>query len=401
MTAARPAARHGDEPFGAFPVFRFPVLLVAAPAAFGGLERVVAALAIGLHRRGWPVHVLAFLDVGSEANDLVARLEEGGVPVHALEVPHRAYVFERRQLRSMVEKTGAQVVHAHGTRVDVVDSPAARRLGLSTVTTLHGFTGGSLRNRFYEWLQVRAVRRCDAVVAVSRPMAARLRRSGIPDCRLHVLRNAWWPRSEFLGRERAREELSIPRDGWRIGWVGRPGRVKGADVLLDALLLAQDPSLEVSIVGDSAERAGLERVARSARLDRRVHWHGIVRDADRCLPAFDVFVLSSRTEGTPIVLLEAIAAGVPVVATAVGGIPDVVGPEEALLVPADDPRALARAIQAVRDDPAAAAARATRARTRLERDFALEPWLDAYERIYRGVVAAETGSAASGEGASR
>jgi glycosyltransferase involved in cell wall biosynthesis len=401
MTAADPAARHGAPPSGAFPVSRFPVLLVAAPAAFGGVERVVAALAIGLHRRGWPVHVLVFLDVGSEANDLVARLETGGVPVHPLEVPHRAYGFERRQLRRMAERTGARVVHTHGTRVDVVDSPAASRLGLATVTTLHGFTGGGARNRLYEWLQVRAVRRCDAVVAVSRPMAARLRRSGVPDRRLHVIPNAWWPRSEFLGRERAREELGVPRDGWRIGWVGRPGRVKGSDVLLDALLLLQDPPLEASIIGESGERAGLEQRARVAGLDRRVRWHGTVPDADRCLPAFDVFVLSSRTEGTPIVLLEAIAAGVPVVATAVGGIPDVVGPEEALLVPPDDPRALARAIRAVRDDPAGAAARAARARARLAREFAVEPWLDAYERIYRGVVAAGTGSAASGEGVSR
>src|SRR5204863_8442958 len=109
------------------------------------------------------------------------------------------------------------------------------------------------------------------------------------------------------------------------------------------------------------------------------------REAARLFPAFDIFVFSSRTEGTPIGWFEAMAARVPVIATRVGGVPDVVTAEEAALVAPNDPVALAAALRAVYRDPAQARARACRAHARLERDFSLGPWLARYERIYRQV----------------
>ena len=113
---------------------------------------------------------------------------------------------------------------------------------------------------------------------------------------------------------------------------------------------------------------------------------GQIADAARLIPAFDVLVLSSRTEGTPIVLFEAMAARVPVVATAVGGVPDVVGEREALLVPPDRPDALARAIASVREDPGSARARAAAAATRLATEYAVGPWVERYAAVYRGVM---------------
>ncbi len=101
------------------------------------------------------------------------------------------------------------------------------------------------------------------------------------------------------------------------------------------------------------------------------------------MPAFDVFALSSRTEGVPIVLFEAIAAGVPVVATRVGGIPEVVGEAEAVLVPTEAPAALAAAIRQVLDHPSDAAARLRAARARVAAEFDPERWLDRYESLYR------------------
>ena len=120
-------------------------------------------------------------------------------------------------------------------------------------------------------------------------------------------------------------------------------------------------------------------------MGERVHWHGGVAGAGRLYAAFDIFVLSSRTEGTPMVLFEAMAAGVPVVATSVGGVPDVVSAAEAALVPPGDPQALADEIRAIYRDPVAAAARARAARARLERDFDFGQWLQRYEEIYRVV----------------
>jgi glycosyltransferase involved in cell wall biosynthesis len=125
-------------------------------------------------------------------------------------------------------------------------------------------------------------------------------------------------------------------------------------------------------------------------VEQCITWHGVVPDAGRLLRAFDVLVLSSRTEGTPMVVLEAMAAGVPIVATRVGGVPDVLSSADAMLVPPEDPAALAAAIRAVHDHPDAARSRADSARRRLDTEFALAPWLARYEAIYRQVQRSPT-----------
>jgi glycosyltransferase involved in cell wall biosynthesis len=114
--------------------------------------------------------------------------------------------------------------------------------------------------------------------------------------------------------------------------------------------------------------------------------HGIVQNAGHALPAFDAFVLSSRTEGTPMVVLEAMAAGVPIIATRVGGIPQMLSEDEALLVEPENPTALANAIRAVYDDPTGAQARVLRAQERLQRDFGVAPWLERYESLYTSLL---------------
>jgi glycosyltransferase involved in cell wall biosynthesis len=100
------------------------------------------------------------------------------------------------------------------------------------------------------------------------------------------------------------------------------------------------------------------------------------------LKAFDVFVLSSRTEGTPIALLEAMHAGVPIVATRVGGVPDVVSEEEAILVPAEQPATISQAVAEIHRDLSAAAKRCVRARERVARSFGVAAWVAAVDRVY-------------------
>jgi glycosyltransferase involved in cell wall biosynthesis len=120
----------------------------------------------------------------------------------------------------------------------------------------------------------------------------------------------------------------------------------------------------------------------------RLRWHGMIPEAGALIRAFDAVVLSSRTEGTPVVLLEAMGAGVPVVATAVGGVPDVVSDQDAFLVPPDEPASLARALHAIRTDSGAAGKRVLAAGARLASAYALDPWLDRYEAVYRRLATA-------------
>jgi glycosyltransferase involved in cell wall biosynthesis len=358
------------------------IVQLVAPAEFGGLERVVQMLGRGMHDRGHEVHVVVVGSSDKALEPFCAPLADAGVKTHPLVIPARAYARERSAVIDQCRRLSAEIVHTHGYRPDVLHSGPVRRLGVPVVTTVHGFTGGGLKNRLYEWLQGRALRHFDAVVAVSRPLADRLAGVGVPRARIQVIPNAWRPSAPPLARAAARAALGIPQDHFVIGWVGRLSREKGADVLLGAVPHLRDLPVSVSVLGTGAEQIGLQTRARALGVAGLIRWHGAVPDADRFFTAFDAFVLSSRTEGTPVVLLEAMAAGVPVVTTAVGGVPDVVSAEEAVLVRSDDSIGLADAIRALYVDPGAARRRAGAAAARLERAFGLAAWLARYETLY-------------------
>jgi glycosyltransferase involved in cell wall biosynthesis len=364
-----------------------PILHVHAPGFMGGAERVVQLLAGAQREAGHDVTVAVVLDVDDRADAFCGPLETAGVRVVRWQVPHRRYDVEHTQVTELCRKLGPTVVHAHGYRADVVAAHAARRAGIPVVSTAHGFTGGGLKNRLFQNIQCRSLRRADAVIAVSRPLARELARRGVPGDRIHVIPNGFRPDGARLEPAEARERLGVSPGVVHLGWVGRVTPEKGLDILLEALGHLDDLTLTVSVIGDGRSRPELERRAASSLASGRVRWHGSVPDAGSLFPAFDLFVLSSRTEGTPIVLFEAMAAGVPVVATAVGGVPDVVSGKEAVLVPSADPYALAEAIRAVLDSPDAAAARAREARTRLEEQFGVGAWVEAHMEVYRSARA--------------
>jgi len=359
------------------------ILHVVAPRDVGGLERVVQLLAQGQVRSGEEVHLAAVLEEGDANHPLIDALAAEGVTTHPIILPRRGYWRERAAMLELVRQLQPTVVHTHGYRPDVVDAGAARRLGIPTVTTVHGFTGGSWRNRFYERLQRRAYRAFAAVIVVSRPLGEELTRDGVPPHRVHLVQNAWPPNAPSLDRIAARRALGLSEGGFVVGWAGRLSDEKGPDVLIDALVHLTDLPVTVSMVGNGQQHGSLVARARQLGVERQVRWHGVVPDAGRYFAAFDVFVLSSHTEGTPIVLFEAMAAGVPIVATRVGGVPDVVSPAHAALVAPSDPVALAAEIRAVYRDPASGRARAQRAGERLLSDFAIAPWLERYAAIYR------------------
>ena len=358
------------------------ILHLAAPADVGGLERVVQGLAREQRRAGQDVHVAAVLTESAEDHPFFAPLVEAGVETHTVVAGPRGYRRERGAVAELCRRLRPTVVHTHGYRPDVLDAGVARRAGIPVVTTVHGFTGGDWKNRVYEWLQCRAFRRFDAVVAVSQPLKTRLVGAGVHPDRIHVVPNAWRP-GPVLDRAAARRALGLASGAFVVGWVGRLSREKGPDVVLEALRHVADLPLVAAVIGDGPERRSLVARAQRLGLDGRVRWHGVVPAAASLFAAFDLFVLSSRTEGSPMVAFEAMAAGVPVIATNVGGVPEMLSPEEAVLVPPDNPAALAAAIRAAYHAPAMARARAGRARQRLCRDFGTAPWGERYDGIYR------------------
>ncbi|MEX2375268.1 MAG: glycosyltransferase [Dehalococcoidia bacterium] len=365
------------------------VVHMLAPAAFGGLESVVLTLSGGQAAAGHRVLVLASFTsdpTGEVFWDALAQIP--GVHAVPLVLGGRQYLAERRQLRAVLRDFDADLLHTHGYRPDVLSAPVARGMGVPTVTTVHGFTGGGRKNRFYEWLQRRSYRRFGAVVAVSGKLEKELVASGVPRDVVHCIPNAWAPTQPPLSRAEARQHLGLPENGSVIGWVGRLSGEKAPDVALSAmeLVTVHDPRIHLSFVGTGPLKAELEVRASANGMGERVHWHGVVPGAGRYLQAFDALLISSWTEGTPIVLLEGMAAQVPIVTTAVGGIPNVVSDREAELVEAGDVEGMSRALLRTLRHSQDVQDRVAAARGRLEREFAVGPWVDRYSAIYESLL---------------
>jgi glycosyltransferase involved in cell wall biosynthesis len=369
------------------------VLHTFAPAPIGGAEQVVADLTEALALEGCAVHLVPVLDEGGEDHPFLS-LVSSSVQTHPLFLPPRSYLAERRALRSILNAVGPAIVHTHGYRSDLVGGLAARAVSRPVLSTVHGFTGGGIKNQFYERLQRWALRRADGVIAVSDPLAATLRQTGVEPERLHVIRNARsLPRGGFLSPDAARGRLWAlcevgdgaqpegPRGDFHIGWVGRMSPEKGPDVLVEALA-HMEGGWQATFVGSGPLAGDLRARCRDLELRDRIGWAGPVPEAARHFKGFDVLVLSSRSEGTPIVLLEAMAAGVPLVVTRVGGIPDVVTEREALIVDPEDPRGLADAIARVRDHPEAAKERVDRAKLKFETDASTKRWAREHIDLY-------------------
>ncbi len=362
---------------------RLTITHLCAPAHVGGLETVVQALGEGQRLREHDVRVIAVVEPDTDPSAFLDPLRNSGVDVECLKLGARNYLGELRRVRGLLRARAPDVLHTHGYRSDLLHGWSARQMGIATVTTLHGFSMRGGRSSLFERIQRRVVGRFDAVVAVSGPIGETLVDLGIPRERVHVVPNAWRPPGDPLPRPEARRELGAGGDEAVIGWVGRLFPIKGCDVFLRALAKTTSEGWVAHVVGDGPERERLELLAEQLGLGDRVRFAGAIPNAARLFSGLDLYVLSSRSEGTPMVLLEAMGAGVPIVATSVGGVPDVIAPpDQGWLVPPENPEALAGAIDSALANDERRASVSASGRARVETEFAPETWLDRHDEVY-------------------
>jgi glycosyltransferase involved in cell wall biosynthesis len=208
--------------------------------------------------------------------------------------------------------------------------------------------------------------------------------------RLAVVHNALQPPSG-QSRKAARDVIEALDPQLRakilIGWVGRFTAVKGPDLFVRAVAGLAPDTWQAVMVGDGPERAACRALAQSLGVGKdRLRFLGSQPEAARLIGGFDAIVLSSRSEGVPMVLLEAAALGVPVISFAVGGVPEVLPHDGGWLVPPDDPVSLGAAMTAVLGDMTSARARGARVQAVIREKLSFDHWLDQYDRLYDAVV---------------
>lgn len=339
----------------------------------GGLERVVTLLAAGMKERGHTPFICCYDARGDYEAD---RAEGLGIPVHVILREPGVDVSYVNKLRTWLRDVRAEVIHTHNATALFYGALAglAARVPVRIATEHDGVFPRSRSAAYSNRVLVSRV--LTHTVAVSEAVRQLWCESdGVSKDRVIVIPNG------VPDTQRARPGHS----GCRIGMVGRLSVEKGADLLLRAMALLPKeryPDAKLMVVGDGPQRPELEAMIRALGLTDRVEMLGTRHDVPEILATLDIFALPSRREGLPLALLEAMAASLPVVACAVGGVPEAITSDDlGLLVRPEDPEALSQALARLIDEAQLRATLGRAARRRFEQHYELSKMIDRYEAL--------------------
>ena len=293
------------------------------------------------------------------------------------------------QLVGLVHDRRIDIVHAHDYKTDLLAWLLARRTDVIPLSTAHGWSGNSRRERLYYAADRRLLTRFPAVIAVSGPIRQQLIADGAEPERVHQIPNGVDQHTfkRIPGRAAAvRASLGIPTDSIVIGAIGRLELEKRFDLLLDAAARVTSRPW-VLIVGEGSRRNSLQKQAQELGIADRLIMPGLRTDVADLLHALDLYVQTSDTEGIPNAVLEAMATEVPVVATDVGGTGELLTDDvHGLLVPKGDLTSVAAAITRSLTDTAATTCRTRAARKRVEGELSFEARMGRVEAIYEDLI---------------
>jgi len=343
------------------------ILLISEPAS-AGVGRHIVDLSQGLLAAGHDVHLVYSPRRMDEtfASDLRVMTGLKTTVMDIRRAPHPSDLVAAGRLRSFLRRNAPfDVVHGQSSKGGALARLVAPGFAAVVYTPHCVFTmnpdigriGAAVFGGIERWLG----RRSDALIAVSEDEAAHLRALGIAPEIVHCVPNGLHP-PRWRSRDEARAELGVRPEAAVVGFLGRLSAQKNPLLLVHAFakLAPRHPDAMLAIAGDGPLEAEAREAERAHGLGGRIIWLGFRRPVD-VMPAFDVFALPSRYEGLPYVLLEAVAAGLPIVSTPVGGSETVIDPDENGIITAATPEDFATGLgrllgdRALRDRMAASA----------------------------------------------
>lgn len=348
----------------------------------GGSEKLGALLARELAARGYRVLGLSFFDT---AGPIRAELEAAGIECHGLGVERRSRLRRATlpfELRRWLAARRVDVLHCHHGVTFVRGVRAALDAGVGRVVMTEHADLQLRSEPRYRWRVRRALPLADAVTVIDETLVRYFERAlKVPAARLALVPNAVDDAYATLARDPAARRARGLERAFVYAFVGRLVGAKDLGTLLDALARARargGRDLRLVAAGDGPERPSLEARAQALGLGDAVTWLGVQPDGRAALALADAFAMSSITEGVPMAMLEAMRAGLPCVATDVGGIAGVLADGCGQVVRPRDPDALAGALLRYVEEPAFAAAAAAAGRARVAERYSLARVVDGY-----------------------
>lgn len=322
-----------------------------------------------------------------DTDDFLEGARARGIPVEVI-IQRKAYSSAVGALRNLVDRLKPDLVQTHSVKSNFWFALSGLSRRVPWVVYHHGYTKPTKTQEFYNRLDRLSLRKARALITVTPAFVLELEAAGVPRERISIVANSirtnWAANAAPEEIEALRGQISSASAQIVLA-VGRLSKEKAHADLIEALALLRDTPAHLVLVGDGPERTALECLAAIRQVPLTMT--GQISDVAPHFALADVFVLPSHTEGSPNVLLEAMAAGLPIVATEVGGIPDAVtAGEQALLVPSSQPDVMAAAIRSLLTDRELARRLGTSALGRVSAQFSPEARVRTIAQIYQRVL---------------
>lgn len=362
----------------------------------GGPGKTILETVRAIDRERFNLHVAVFLRTDeSGETPFVAAARQYGVPVHELRGSHQYDPRLITRTAALADRLSIDIVHAHEVKSDVIAYAASPLMKSAIVTTLHGWIGNSAKQRALIALDKQVVKRFDCLIAVSQQIQRELVDAGAPAERVRLVHNAIvldnYQRRAATGY--TSELIGRPLRGPLLVCIGRLSAEKGHTDLIDALarMVSLGHPFTAVFAGDGPERQPLLDQIRACGLVDAVHLPGYIAEPQRLLNEAQLMILPSLTEGLPNIALESLAMGVPVLATRVGGTPEVISDgDTGCLVNPGRPDELAAALARFLSNPSPWTVMAERGREMVQTRFDFKHRTRKLEEIYSEIGARAT-----------
>jgi glycosyltransferase involved in cell wall biosynthesis len=373
------------------------ILHLISSGGMYGAENMLLNLCRSLPQLDCEIVVGIFQNKQNPHPEVAEKLRAGGLVVEIIPCAGQVDPAALWRIRQLIRKSKVDLVHSHGYKGDVYAFLATRFASVPLIATAHNWTGKTELPPLYKKLDLLALRRFSCVVAVSEGVAQILRDSGVAQQKIVHVPN---------GIDLAPFDVAVPTieselggaSGPAVGLIGRLVPEKGCDHFLRAAseVLPRFPDARFILVGDGPQRPSLEQLARDLNIDRNVIFLGHRGEMPGVYASLDICILPSFEEGMPMTILEAMAAGKPVIATPVGEVPKIVDPQvDGLLVSPGNVSELSAAMTRLLGDVALGRRMGENGRQKARRSFSANAMAQAYLALYHRVLCDEQSQTAS------
>jgi glycosyltransferase involved in cell wall biosynthesis len=366
------------------------VALIVDSLKLGGAQRLVSAFATNAVTYGLSPIIITLRE--DSAPFIQKPIHEAGIKVIHLGAPSLFNVWRFRKLIDVLKREKVELVQTHLVYANILGSLAAYKAGIPAIATLHSVSvRGGLKSKILKVIENFVLRKYATRILAVGQMVADLNEKNYIHRKVDVIPNGI-PKPKFppvQDRDRLRKEMTGDGLGSIVITVGRFTSAKGYEDMIQAfhLLRQRAPQPKLVMVGTGSMVNNIKNQIEDLDLDQSVFLAGEREDVPQLLASSDVFASSSHREGLPLAVLEAMMAGLPVVATSVGDIPNVVTEETGVVVPPHNPEMLADALEDLLKNPKKREAMGQAAYRRAMDEYSVEAWMKKHLALYREVLA--------------